>query len=129
MTLKTEQLELLGDRVLVLLAKIEEHTITESGIFIPKNEVYESEGGKLMSRPSSKKHLSIGTIIAMSPLSHEKLPSLSIGDKVLVTETANSPSYQFFLDRDRLVNDFDGYICIPHILIEAKINDKDSTPD
>ncbi len=120
-----ENLTLLGDRVIILLDKAQDHTKTEHGILIPLNELAETDGGKITTRTSSKMYLSKGTVLSLSATSKEKLPELNVNDRVYVTETANSPSYQFFPNRDRLVQDFEGYICIPHVLIEAKINTND----
>lgn len=119
-------IELIGDRIWVKLDEAEDHTTTESGILIPLNELTETDGGRVTTRPSDKKHLSKGTIVAIAPYAARKLAdldaSLSPGDKVYISKMAITASYQFYPKRDALVIDFSGDICIPHTLIEAKIN-------
>ena len=117
---------LIGDRILIKLDEHPNHTMSPEGIIIPQYEVGETPGGKPMSRLSSNRYLYSGTIIALSPYAQKKLEdisaSLRTGDRVLLAQAAVSPMFQFFLDRSKLVIDFDGYICIPHNLIEAKQN-------
>lgn len=122
------QLSLIGDRILILLDEALDHTTTETGIIIPLNNVIEKDSGRLGTELSKRKHLTKGTILSLSPTATSKLEelhtSLSPGDRVYVNEMVmkTPSSYQFFLDRNKLVQDFDGVVCIPHVLIEAKIN-------
>jgi co-chaperonin GroES (HSP10) len=118
---KNKTLALVGDRIVIQLDEAQDHTITEGGVIVTLNELMETDGGRVTTRTSSKRHLSQGTILAISPDAYSKC-GLSKGDRVYVTSHANSPQYQFFLNRDNLVQDFEGIISIPHILIEAKIN-------
>lgn len=120
---KISKLELLGDRVIVLLDKAEDHTVTEGGLIIPLFENAESDGGRPISKLSLKRYLSIGTILAMSPTAQEKLPTVKVNDRVYVTPSSASPNYQFLPDRTQLVEDWNGMISISHVLIEAKIKD------
>lgn len=113
--------ELLGDRVLIKLDEHPSHTTTESGIVIPQFEATTTDGGKPTSTLSKMKYLYQGTVIQLSPYAQEKLPSITPSTRVYITPSALSPAYQFFLDRSKLVIDFDGHICIPHTLIEAKL--------
>lgn len=122
------QLSLIGDRILILLDEALDHTTTETGIIIPLNNVIEKDSGRLGTELSKRKHLTKGTILSLSPTATSKLEelhtSLTSGDRVYVNEMVmkTPSSYQFFLDRNKLVQDFDGVVCIPHVLIEAKIN-------
>lgn len=118
---KISNLELLGDRVIVLLDKAEDHTTTESGLIIPLFENAETDGGRPASKLSMKRYLSTGTILGLSQTAQEKLPTIKVGDKVYVTPTAATPQYQFLPDRTQLVEDWSGLIVISHVLIEAKI--------
>lgn len=113
----------LGDRVIILLDKISDHTTTDSGIIVPLNEVIELESGRLGTETSSRTHLSQGTVVKMSALAAEKLVDVKEGDKVLVHHSATSKSHYFFPDRTKLVQDFNGFISIPHPLVEAVINE------
>lgn len=117
-----ERITLLGDRVLIKLDKAVDHTLTESGILLPRTELAETDGGKLTTRLSNKNHLPQGTIILMSKKAQELLSEVSINDKVYVADHALNTSNYFYPDRTKLVQEFEGYICIPHILIEAKLN-------
>lgn len=123
------KLQLVGDRVLVLLDETQGHTETEGGIIIPLNNVIEKDSGRLGTELSKRKHLTQGTVVSLSENSHTKLKDLGVevseGDRVYVNEQVlrTTSSYQFFVDRTRLVADFDGLVCIPHVLIEAKILD------
>lgn len=117
---------LLGDRVVVLLDEMQDHTRTDSGILIPKNELAETDGGKVTTRTSGDKHLPQGTVIAVSSYSNSKFEEMNgfalvPGDRVYVTKTALSQSYYFYPDRTKMIQDFDGHVCVPHILIEAKL--------
>jgi len=54
----------------------------------------------------------------------EFLIDVEVGDRVYVgQQTLSSNGYQFYPDRTKLVADFEGYVVVPHSLIEAKIND------
>lgn len=123
------KLELVGDRVLVLLDNAEGHTVTASGVIIPLNDVVETDGQRLKAETSKRKHLTSGKIVRVSSTAAAKLAdsnlTLSQGDVVYVSDMVgkNVASYQFFVDRSKLVQDFNGIVCIPHTLIEAKVND------
>ncbi len=123
---QTLNLSLIGDRVVILLDKATDHTTTESGILIPLSELSETDGGRLTTRTSSQQYLMSGTVVGMSKFSslkfEEQHTSITNGDRVYLSKSAVSPAYQFFPERSNLVIDFTGYICVPHTLIEAKIN-------
>lgn len=122
------KMSLIGDRVLILLDEAHDHTTTETGIIIPLSNVIEKDSGRLGTELSKRKHLTKGTILLLSPTASSKLEdlhtTLTPGDRVYVNEMVmkTPSSYQFFLDRSKLVQDFDGVVCIPHVLIEAKID-------
>jgi co-chaperonin GroES (HSP10) len=122
---RAKNMTLIGDRILILLDKATD-TITSSGILIPKLEMVETDGGKLKSRPSDDSYLLQGTIINMSLYSIEKFKDLSISvshnNRVILSPQAKNTSFQFFPDRSQLVSQFKGIICVPHTLIEAKID-------
>lgn len=117
--------ELFGDRIVILLDELEDHTITEYGVYVPLNEVYETDGGKIKTRTAEQKHLAMGTVLAISAQATKNLATnsntLSVGDRVYVPPTAVAKQFYFFPERTKLVQDFTGYICVPHTLIEAKI--------
>lgn len=126
---------LLGDRVLIKLDEQPTHTVTSSGIVNPLFENYETDGGKLGAKASSRKFLAQGTVVQVSQVAKERmniqndpvetpyvLPAVDKGDRVFVTPNASSQNYMFLTDRSQLVSEWDGYICVPHNLIEAKIN-------
>lgn len=121
-------IELLGDRILVLLDNAQDHTTTSSGLIVPLNDIVETDGGRLKTETSKRKHLTSGTVVLIAEQAASKLQdtksNIKVGDKVYVTEMVgkNVSSYQFFVDRSKLVQDFSGLVCIPHIMIEAKIN-------
>lgn len=121
-------LSLIGDRILIVLDEALEHTKLDSGLIIPLNTIVEKDSGRLGTELSKRKHLTKGTILSLSPTSEAKLKELEsplkVGDRVYVNEMIlkTTSSYQFFINRDKLVQDFDGVVCIPHVLIEAKIN-------
>lgn len=128
------KLSLIGDRVIVLLDEAQDHTKTDSGLYIPLNTVVEKDSGRLGTELSKRKRLSAGVVLNISQFSKQKLEDqqadLKVGDRVYVSEMVlkNIPSYEFFPKRDQLVLDFVGLVCIPHTLIEAKINnDEEST--
>lgn len=116
-----QNITLLGDRVIILLDKLEDHTTTDAGIVVPFFQNIESDGGRPDTKVSNLKYLSKGTIVAMSDYAKEKLPQLSPSTRVFVNPSAVSPSYQFFHKRNGLVEEFEGYIVVPHTLIEAII--------
>lgn len=125
-TNELSHLTLLGDRVVILLDKANDHTVTESGILVPLAELTETDGGRLTTRTSSQQYLMMGTVIALSEFSSSKFKEqsspIAVGDRVYLSKAAVSPTYQFYPERNSLVIDFTGYICVPHTLIEAKIN-------
>ena len=116
-------MQLLHDKVLIQLDEHPEHTVTESGIFVPKFVSVESDGGRPLEIPSNEKYLASGTVVSIAPLANQKmeenLTPLKVGDKVFVSKTAVSQSFHFKEKRDSIVYDFDGLILIPYILIEA----------
>lgn len=120
-------IELLGDRVLIQLDYHPEHTVTDKGIVVPHFVNVESDGGRPMARPSDRKYLSQGTIMGISKLAASRLQEnstpLKEGDRVYVSQSAVSPTFQFFTDRSKIVVEFDGHVCVPHTSIEAKILD------
>lgn len=118
-----EKLTLLGDRVVIQLENMTEHTITEAGIMIVNTELAETDGGRLTTKLSNKTYLAKGEILLLSEKARELLPSLTEGDKVYVAPHALNSSNYFNVDRTQLVQDFKGIICVPHTLIEAKLND------
>jgi co-chaperonin GroES (HSP10) len=117
----SKTLTVFNDKVIVKLDEALDHTVTESGIIITLSELTETDGGRVTTRTSNKKHLTQGTVLAVAADAALKT-NLSKGDRVYVAQHANSPNYQFFANRDNLVIDFDGTISIPYILIEGKIN-------
>lgn len=120
----TEYLKLLGDRVWVKLDEAVSHTETDSGIIIPLNELTETDGGRITTRPSNRKYFSSGTIVAISDKASELLSnSVKPGDKIYVNDRVVNKDYQFFPDRSKLVQDFKGHILISANYVEAKIND------
>lgn len=118
--LSTSNILLLGDRVLVQLDEIKDFTTTPEGIKIPKFVNVESDGGRPKARILNQKHIPIGTVIAISDFAKEK-SSLQVGDRVLVNPKTVSQDYHFLLNREDLVQAFDGVISVPYVLIEAKI--------
>lgn len=121
MTLK-ERITLLGDRILIQLDEKKDHSISEGGIVIPDTELAETDGGRLTTRLTDKNYLTCGTILLMSEDAKTKLPTINEGDRVYVASHAVNPSNHFYIKREQLINQFAGIICIPHLLIEAKIN-------
>jgi len=114
-----ENLTLLGSRVIVQLHEQKEIT-SKDGILIPLSDITMSESGKLKTTPSAKTYLSKGTVLKVS----EQVKSLKEGDTVYVSESAVTAQYQFFINRNQLVNQFEGVISIPEALIEAIYNEK-----
>lgn len=122
---------LVGDRILIQLKEIQEHTKTEAGLWIPHNELAETDGGKVTTRPSRQKYYAEGTILQMSKTAYQKLlednkPVLQEGDIIIGSTTVlvakhvlNNDSFYFYEDRSQPVQDFKGIISIPHTLIEA----------
>lgn len=117
-------LTLLGDRVWIKLDEAVSHTETDSGIIIPLNELTETDGGRITTRPSNRKYFSSGTVVALSDKSSEMLShSIKVGDRVYVNDRVVNKDYQFFPDRTKLVQEFKGDILISANYIEVKIND------
>ena len=114
------------DKVLIQLDEHADHTLTESGVYLPKFLNIETDGGRPDVRTSNEKYVASGTVVDASPLALSKMADaktpLSIGDKVFVSQTAVSQSFHFKSKRDALQYDFDGLILVPYILIEAIIN-------
>jgi len=121
-------INLIGNRVLILLDKEPEHTTTSSGLLIPQFTYEETDGGKLKAKASDLTYLSQGTVVSISTYAKDLLSrentDLNVGDRVYVSTNAVSPQYQFFLDRSTKILSFDGYIAIPTSLIEAIIKDE-----
>lgn len=122
---RAKNMTLIGDRVLILLDQATD-TVTSSGVIIPKLEMVETDGGKLKSRPSDDSYLLQGTVLNLSLYAIEKFKDLSISlphnTKVLLASQAKNTSFHFFPDRTKLVQQFKGIVCVPHTLIEAKID-------
>ena len=124
-----QQIILVGDRVLIQLKEIQDHTTTEAGLIIPHNQLAETDGGKVTTRPSNQKYYAEGTIIQIANQANDKLMesnkymfALTPGCEVLVSKQAlNSDVFHFYTDRSKPVQDFKGVIAIPHTLIEAII--------
>ena len=120
-----KDLQLFGDRVIVLLDKQSEHTTTAGNIVVPQFVNAESDGGRPIALLSDHKYLATGTVVAISETASDKLHNLStpisVGDRVYVSPSVVNPSYQFILNRSKLIAEFEGYISISHSLIEAKI--------
>lgn len=115
-------IQLLGEKVLIQLEAASDHTTTDTGLIIPLFENDLSDGGRPITKLSSKKYLSKGTVINISPKAKISYPELEVGDTVYVPTQVASPQYQFFLTRDKLVLDWEGVIVVNPIQIEAKIN-------
>lgn len=124
-----QQIEVVGDRIIVQLDEAKGHTVTAAGVVIPLNDIVEKDSGKLGTATSDKKHLAKGTVLGIGELAYNKLKeafvTLSIGDRVFVNPRSHNKDFYFFLNRDVLVQDFEGVICIPHTLIEAKIKNNE----
>ena len=117
-----------GDRVIILLDEAKDHTITESGIVIPLQKLTESDAGRIKTELTNRKHYLQGTILQIGALAAKKLEESLVdvlpGDRVYVSQMALSTAgYQFYPDRTKLVSDFEGFVCVPHSMIEAKIID------
>ena len=123
-----EKLKLLGDRVIIALHKQEEHTTTSTGIIVPLSEITQTDSGKIASITSSKKFLSKGTVVQVSDLAAAKLQeaghTLSPGDVVYLSENGASTQYKFSYSRDTLIQEDEGYRCVPHIIIEGIITNE-----
>jgi len=104
-------MKLMHDQCLILLDEVRESS-NSSSIIIPLYMAYETEGGRPATKISDVNYLSKGTL--MYPYL-----DLKVGTKVYVSPSAVSPHYQFFLDRDSLVLEFEGMILIPPTLIQA----------
>lgn len=110
---------------MIQLNEIQEHTKTEAGLWIPSNELVETDGGKVTTRPSKTRYYAHGKVLNISKYAKDKLKeqgvSLEEGESVYVSKNAlTSDSFHFYTDRSKPVQDFKGLICIPHTLIEAK---------
>lgn len=120
------KLALIGDRVLIQLDLLEEHITTASGIVVPTTELTETEGGRVKAVTSSDKRLAQGKIVAISSYAKSKLEDigalLEVGDQVYVGKQGLVGAYDFTIGRNGIKSDSNGMICIPHTLIEAKIN-------
>lgn len=116
-------IQLIGQRVLIQLDAHPSHTTTSSGLLVPQYDVVTTEGGRLKSQLSENRYLSVGTILQISPdaAKSTEASTLTTGQKVYVNPSAVSPHYQFFLDRSSLVLDFTGLISVPPQLIEAYV--------
>lgn len=119
--------DLIGDRILIKLDEAKDHTVTEAGLIVTLQQLVETDGGRVVSETSKQKHLPQGTIVKIGPLAAKKLDeslaNISVGDKVFISsQVFNSKSYEFSVDRSQLLTEFNGYVCVPHVLIEAKIN-------
>lgn len=124
----TKNMTLLGNRVLIKLQEAKDHSVTSAGVYIPLTEIVETDGGRVATTPSSQKYLYVGTVVSVSPYAASKLLEeqtvLSEGDTVYLSkQVIDSKAYSFSLDRSQLISDIEGYVCIPHNLIEAKINE------
>lgn len=122
------KINLIGNRVLVILDKEPEHTTTSSGLLVPQFTYEETDGGKLKAKASDLTYLAQGTVVSISPYAQELLSkessTIKVGDRVYVSHNAVSPQYQFFIDRSTKILSFDGHISIPTSLIEAIIKDE-----
>lgn len=118
---------LIGDRILIQLDEHPEHTTLPSGLIVPQYVAGETDGNRPTSLLSDTKYLDTGTVLAVSPYAASRLEDLSTplspGDRVLLPLHATTPSYQFFLDRSKILRSFEGLICVPHTLLEAKVNE------
>ena len=119
-------LNLIGDRILIQLKEIQDHTKTEAGLWIPANVLAATDGGKVTTRPSGQKYYAEGTILNAGSLALTKLAeqgaTITSGTTVLIAKhTLNNDSFHFYMDRSKQVQDFKGLILIPHTLIEAII--------
>lgn len=119
------KIQLLGDRVLIELETANDHSMTDSGIIVPASELFETDGGRAGTRPTSEKRIAKGKVLSISAKAQENLPEITIGDLVYVPKTAITMSYQFDVERKNILSspiNNDKIICIPSALIEAKIN-------
>lgn len=128
MALQETKYSVLGDRVIVLLDEAKDHTITDAGIIVPLQRLTESESGRVKTELTGRKHYLQGTVLQIGALAakklEENLSDIKVGDRVYIgAQALNSNGYQWYPDRTKLVADFEGYVCIPHVLIEAKIED------
>ena len=107
------------NRVLVQLDKFDEQI---DGITIPLYERGTTDGGQPTAVISNQKFLSKGTVIEVSPSANTQLEADNItlkpGDRVFVSQTAMSSTFQYFPKRNNLVIDFEGYMLLPVNLIE-----------
>lgn len=119
-----DNLEIIGDRIIVQLDEQKDHEVTEFGIVNPLMDNEETDGGRYRAKISSRHYVASGVVKAISPFSLKKLEevgaTLSIGDRVLVDHRTVSDQYAFFPTRG-LVKSFSGLVSIPHVYIEAKL--------
>lgn len=119
-----EELQLIGDRILVQLDEQVDHEVTEAGLINPLTELEQTDGGRYNSKISSRRFVAAGIIKKISDFSAKKLEELGVeikeGDRVYVDHRAASEQYAFFIKRG-LVKTFSGLVSIPHVYIEAKI--------
>jgi co-chaperonin GroES (HSP10) len=119
-----KKIKLLGDRVVIKLDELEDHTTTESGLIVPLSTVYETDSGRIKARTSAQKHIYEGVITDISPKAQE-LSALNVGDRVYVSDNVlSSKAFHFYYDRSKLVQTFEGYVCVPHTLIEAIVTNE-----
>lgn len=111
----------LGERVLVQLDKMQDHTVTDKGVVVPHFINIEASNGMPEAKASNLEYLSVGTVESI-PEKVSQSTGLSVGDRVFVAPSVVSPSYQFFSKRTGLVEPFEGLILIPPAYIEAKLN-------
>lgn len=117
------KLQLLGDRVLIKVDEIADHSITESGIIVPSAELTETDGGRISSRPTAEKRLSKGTILALSSKAAEE-SKLEVNDRVYFSKNGLNAGFDFDINRNTLASSplvDKSVICIPSTMIEAKI--------
>lgn len=122
-------MRLLGDRVIIQLDKAESHTTTQDGLIIPLNELYTSEGGKVVSTTSAKRFLNKGVVLNVSSYVNDKMMemnkiTLSKDDRVYISPSGNDAHYHY---NKELTSPFDGVVCIPFALIEGIDEKYDST--
>lgn len=122
-----EKIQLLGNRVLILLDTENYHP--DSLLDIPHFINTETDGGRPAVRVGNNDYLLQGTIIQISPLASKTLiqeeSPLQVGDKVYIAPQALHDNFKFYTTRLSRSLPFEGYIAIPHNLIEAKINGTD----
>lgn len=111
---------------MIKLDKFEDDSeVTDSGIILPEFENHVSEGGRPLVQVSNRLYKRTGEVIAVSAAAQKDLErneaGISIGDKVVVNETALSRTYWFITDFDKKVAEHEGYILVTPQMIEAKL--------